>query len=302
MEEDKQKMDKFFSLIGKKTADIGKQAVGGVQKGIKNIVEQTKQNLYDKRVEKYNPLFPDEFRSQNFHIPNVIRIVDDAVRRDVDICEGAIGWIECVKGVEILNLYDEWVEESGLQFIPMWQCDNIYCVDAFDRKKFINSNAIFAKASEEKMAELEHIAYSLGAKSCSVEIVETDKEVSGWSLNAKLKLPEVGVGAENSAKKSSSNSQQNRTFTQFKGFRKPQRPNLKWFIHDDNINGLIEMRLGKGRSVKSKVLELRGACCATMDKKTACAIDQLLEISGNMSMESKAIKEHSSVLIFEVQF
>ena len=62
------------------------------------------------------------------------------------------------------------------------------------------------------------------------------------------------------------------------------------------------MRLGKARSIKSKVLELSGACSATMDKKTACAIDKLLKIGGSISMEKQAVKEHSSVLIFEVQF
>lgn len=302
MKQDDNKVDKLLSSIGKKTADISKQAVDGVQKGIKSIVEQTKQNLHDKRVEKYNPLFPDEFRNQDFHIPNVIRIVDDAVRKNIDICEGAIGWIERINDVEILNLYDEWVEESGIEFVPMWKCDNIYCVDAFERKKFINSNSIFSKATEEKIAELEHIAYSLGAKYCSVEIVETDKEVSMWSMKMKAKAPQASANAENSEKNSSSNSQKGKTVTKFAGHNRPKRPNLKWFIHDDNINGLIDMRLGKARSIKSKVLELSGACSATMDKKTACAIDKLLKIGGGISMEKQAVKEHSSVLIFEVQF
>ena len=293
----------LFLNLGKKTVDISKQAASSVQKGIENIVEQTKQNLHEKKVKKYNPLFPDDFRSDNFHTPNIIRIVDDAVRKNIDICEGAIGWIECVNEAEVLNLYDEWVEESGLQFVPMWKCDNIYCVDAFNRKRFININSIFTKATEEKMAELENIAYCLGAKSCSVEIVEMDKQINASSAKLKLKTPSM-IKADNefSISSKNSNSQSGKVATKFEGHRRPVQPQLKWFAHDDNIKGLIEMRCNKVRSIKSKVLELNGASSATMDKKTACTIDKLLKIGGSISMEKQALKEHSSVLMFEIVF
>lgn len=99
----------------------------------------------NKKIEKYNPLFPDEYHSENFKIPNVIAIVDDAVRRGIDVCEGAIGWRKTVNDVEILYLYDEWIEESNIQFIPVAKCDDVYCVDPFDRSKFIKSDYIFKK-------------------------------------------------------------------------------------------------------------------------------------------------------------
>ena len=62
------------------------------------------------------------------------------------------------------------------------------------------------------------------------------------------------------------------------------------------------MRCNISNSIKSKVLELKGSASATMSQKTTCAIDTLLSIKGNMSYEKQAIKEHSSKLIFAIEF
>lgn len=302
------KKDNIFSSVWKKTVDMGKKAAGGVQKGTKTLVEQTKKNLHDQKVKKYNPLFPENFNSEDFHLPNVIEIVDDAVRRGIDICEGAIGWLDRVNDVEVLHLYDEWVEQSGIQFIPVWKCDNVYCVDNFDRNRYINTNSVFGKATEEKLAELENIAYCLGAKSCSIEIVEANKEVDSQAVKIKAES-KAGAGNKKSSvngeitwKNNYSSTQRGKTVSNFVGHNEPKRPKLKWFAHDDNINGLIEKKCNDVQSVKSKILELSGACCATMTKKTACAIDKLLKISGNASMEQQAVREYSSTLVFEVKF
>lgn len=304
--EETKKESKFFSGILGKTVDISKKTASSVQKGTKALVEQTKKSLHDKKVKKYNPLFPEDFRKEDFHLPNVIEIVDDAVRRDIDICEGAIGWIDKVNEVEILHLYDEWVEQSGIQFVPVWKCDNIYCVDNFDRTKYINSNAIYGKATEEKLAELENIAYCLGAKYCSIELVEEDSEASSQSMDIKKSAKGKNNNGGGEVKASSvhkmHNTQKGKTVSNFNGHDNPTRPALKWFAYDDNINGLIEKRCDDISSIKSKVLALSGACSATMNKKVACAIDKILKVSGKMSMEQQAVKEYSSTLVFEVEF
>ena len=102
-------------------------------------MEHTQKAILDQRIRHYNPLFREKFFSKEFTLPNVIQIVDDAVRRGVDVCEGAIGWTKKVGGVEILYIYDEFVKESGIKFVPFVKCDAVYCVDNFDRNKFINT-------------------------------------------------------------------------------------------------------------------------------------------------------------------
>lgn len=297
--EETKKGKEIVSNIFNKASIIGKKVADGVQKGAKNIVDQTQKSIHDQKMKKYNPITPKDFISKDFNLPNIIEIVDDAIRRDVEVCKGAIGWIDRVNDVEVLHLYDEWVEKSGIQFVPIWKCDNVYCVDNFDRKKYIDSNSIFGRTNNEKLAELEHIAYCLGAKSCSVEIVEANAEVNYSGL--KLNVPQI-AGVETKSKSGREEKESGKTVSYFNGNDNPVRPKLKWFEHDDNINRLIEMRCSDRNSIKSKVLELKGSSSVTMSQKAACAIDKILKIKGSVSMEKQAIKEHSSKLVFELEF
>lgn len=170
---DTQKSSQAISNVIHKTTDISKKAIASVQNGAKAISEKSKNESYLRKLKKYNPLFLDTYSSESFNLPNMIMIVDDAVRRGIDVCEGSIGWISKEAGMEVMYLYDEAVELSGIQFIPTVTCDAVYYVDSFDRNKFIRTDCIFSKAHEERLAELKHIAYSLGAKSCSIEISES---------------------------------------------------------------------------------------------------------------------------------
>ena len=293
-----EKAKETLTNFWQKTSEAAKKAASEVQKGAVAFSEKRQQTQYEKQVKKYRPLTEEEFKSSKFKIPNIIEIVDDAVRRDIEICEGAIGWLEDHKGVEVLHLYDEYVNESGILFIPTIQCDNVYCVDNFSRQTFINSNYIFSKTNEEKLAELANIAHSLGAKKCTIEIFEGNIENSASSASAKVS---IFTTAASISKGNSSKSNGKRTL-QFDGNNTPTRPNLKWFAHDENIKGLIEMRCSNSNSIKSTTIEISGSNCVTMSTKVACAIDKIANISGSMSMEAQATKEHSTKLVLEIEF
>ena len=285
--EQNKKQSAFLSNVWKKTVDISKKTAESVQQKTKEMVEKGKEKKIEKKMKKLNPLFPETFQSANFHLPNIIEIVDDAKRRGIELCEGAIGWLDVIKDVEVLHLYDEWVEQSGIQFVPFWKCDNIYCVDNFNRNRYVNANFIFRKSTEDKLAELENIAYCLGAKFCSVEIVESDKELE--TLRAKSKLKSKQLSSNSDFEKTSSviSSQKGKTVSNFNGHSNPRRPDLKWFAYDDNINGLIEKRCNDIYSIESKILELSGASSVTMNKKVASAIDSLLNIKAICQCNNK---------------
>ena len=300
--------------LWKKTIDISKKAAEGAQKGAKAFAEQAKENYHEQQLKKYQPLTKEEFFSEDFHIPNVIEIVDDAVRRDIVVCEGAIGWRELHKDVEVLHLYDEFVDASGIEFVPFWKCDNVYCVDPFDRKRYLNINCIFNKATEERIAELEHIAYSLGARLCSIEMHDNYAESTQKSSqivivsegdskkNKKSSKQEASINAEVGRLSKTTNSNHGKKISHFQGHTNPEKPQLKWFAYDDNVKRLIEMRCSDPESIKSTALELSGASSAVMSRKTACAIDKILKVKGSISMESQSIKEQSQSLIFEIEF
>ena len=295
------KSDKFANFFNK-ASDFTKKAADNIQKGAKDLSDQTQKALYEQRMKHYNPLFEDKFFSDDFNLPNIIKIVDDAERRDIDVCDGAIGWTKKSADVEILYLYDEFVRDSKINFVPFVKCDAIYCVDNFDRTRYINTDTIFDRSMNEKMAELEHIAYSLGAKSCSIEMIESNLISTSSNDVLGLGIKRNSANVENSSFNHNKSYHGGKNISYFEGERKPVRPTLKWFAYDDNIKNLIEIRLAGDYTIKSKVLMFKGASSATMSQKCAAAIDLISKINASASMEKKAIKEHSTQMVLEIEF
>ncbi|MEO1815033.1 MAG: hypothetical protein ABGU93_05505 [Acetobacterium sp.] len=314
---DPQKSSETVSNILQKTYDAGKKATENIQKSAKSLSDKTKNDNYLRKLKKYNPIFPELYKSTDFNIPNIIMIVDDAVRRDVDVCEGSIGWLGKENDIEILYLYDSAIVMSGIQFIPMVTCDTFYCVDSFDSNRFIKADYIFTRAQEERLAELKHIAFSLGAKSCSIEISESNTETNLKSKEKKLSeevgLADLGISTtekfEQNVSKKESNQRRGKTEIQFEGSSSPKRPELKWFAHDGNINRLIEMRFENGNAIKSEILELAGSSLTTMSEKAAYAMDMAIKktgvkgkVKGSSDISSQVAKESHSKLIFIIEF
>lgn len=290
-------------------ANSGRVLADGFTKGTKELAEKVKEDSYAKRLKKYNPIFPKEYFSSDFYVPNIITIVDDAIRRDVDVCRGAIGWRENVKGTEVLCLYDEFVAESGLKFIPAAVCDEIYYIDTFDKKCFVKLDYIFQKTHEEKIAELEHIAYCLGAKTCSIRIVEKevihDKKRKSLEIKEKKNAVEVTEGGEAEAEKNSSQQRAGKSEIHFKGNDSVIKPKLKWFQNDNIILNLIEYRSDKGNEVTTRTLELKGVSTTTMSRKAASNIDMTVAgmgINQSYSMEEKSVKESESHILYYLEF
>lgn len=307
---DTKKSAEAMSSFLQKTSDAGKKAVENVQKSAVAMSEKAKQDSYERRMKKYNPLFADIYLREDFCLPSIVVIVDDAVRRGIDVCEGAIGWRGMENDTEILYLYDEAVKMSGLNFVPTATCNTIYYADAFNEKQFIQADLIFDKAHKERLAELEHVAHALGAKRCSIEISETKLEQSSASQNSSISggIPTLGslaAKASHSLSNKKVSIRKGKTTAEFAGSNDPQMPILKWFAHDEIITKLIDMRCSGDNSIKSKVLELSGSSSATMSRKTAIAIDGVIKESGlssDSSMESQANFEHACNLIFSVEF
>ena len=282
-----------FSSLLKKTSDLSKKAA----ESAKEFAEQTKKNIYDAHAKKYTPVSAKDLKSKGFDMPSIINIVDNAANRKYITDKDSIGWIEQHEDVNVLHIYDSFVAKCDIAFVPVPQRDNVYCKDNFEPKKFINVNQFFGKAADEKLAELSNIAYCLGAKSCSVEIIESEAETDSKKTQGNV-VGLLGASASNASAKS--NVQSGKRVSAFEGHDDPKPPALKWFAYDENIKGLIEMRLNK--AIKSTVLELKGSSSATMSKKLACAIDNVMNVKGKLSMEATAIKEHSKVLLFEIEF
>ena len=319
MKIDKKKSSEILSGIVQSTVDLSKKAVAGTKAGVNALIEKSKTEEKERKVKKYHPLFPDQFKSADFHIPNIIVIVDDAIRRDVDVCEGAIGWLEKENGDEVLYLYDEAIEFSKIAFIPAPVCNSVYHVHNFDRSRFIQADHIFKRSIEEKKAELRRIAECIGAKRCSIYISEltADSQANQASINVGAdisekcgkKTIELGggdVSADYASSNKSGQMQYGRTEVEFGGFRFPKRPKLEWFAHDNDINDLINSCCTGRRRVKSMTLELAGNSSATMTKSVAGTIDgiyhKLIKFRGGASLSKEVESESQSKMIFSIEF
>lgn len=301
---DKNKIANVTLEIVQKSIDTSKKVASETRRSVENVVIKAKNESLLRKLKKLNPVFPEQYQSEDFNLPNVIMIVDDAVRRGNKLCEGAIGWLSSDAGMEMLCLYDEEVEFSKLKFIPAPVCGETYCVDSFDRTKFIQMNYIFSRAQEEKIAELKHIAHCLGAKKCSIEIREFQTDASSQKRSASasesVKGKKTQEFVDNDMRKSESDSRSGKVEIEFEGNATCINPELKWFAYDDNIKRLIEMRMNSSNLVKSETLELNGATSATMSQKTAYAIDSA--VGGGLSLSSQAKKEQHSKLIYHIEF
>ena len=296
---EKEAVSKFLQ----KTSDFGKKTVSDVQTGAVALAEKSKQDSYMRRLKKYNPLFPDVFYGVEFNLPNIIVIRDDAERRGIDVCEGSIGWLSKESGIEVLNLYDEAVDFSGLTFIPTASCDSVYSVDNFDRSRFIRIDQIFSKAYEERLAELEGIAYAVGAKYCSIEITESDRNVKKQAAKATGEAANIKESAEYSQSSSGKNMRKGIIETHFANRTEVFRPQLKWFKHNDYINQMIDMCCENRRVVQDKMIKIEGSSCATLAVKAAANIDAVAGgAKSESSMQSQAEKEQHSLLMFYVEF
>ena len=299
-----------------KAAKIGKKTVDDSLAGALSLAMKAQEGAQSALKMMYNPVFPEQFQKADFFIPNLIMIKDDAVRRNVDVCKGSIGWRSTQNGVEILNLYDEAVEFSGLHFIPAAVCDSVYYVDPFDRSRFIQLGCYFEKMQASRLAELEHIAFSLGAKNYCVEMEESTKENRNFAQevfgNKSAILHGVKVGEDSSESRTVEDEKSSQrkivAGSKFESGRQPVRPeDLRWFTHDDQVQNLINMRCSGAGSdgMQTYTIEFKGSDFSTIGITTAAKIDSalgLISFGNSFKLQNKVSKECHSKLYYKLEF
>lgn len=303
-EEESKSDKKGTSGFWSKASSMGKKVADNVQKNAAAMAEKAKAENHQRKLDKYNPLFLKEYKSKSFLLSSMIRVVDNASIQSIDVCEGAIGWRDRSTEVEVLFLSSDFASSCGISFYPSLVPGALYCVDSYDEKRYVNVENIFSKAHEEKLAELENIAYMLGAKRCTVELLEAD------GMNEKTKSVanvscQLNISKNEERKQSASHTRSGKTVSTFNGNDTPVRPDLKWFKDDRNILNLIEMRCSDANSIHSRTLVLEGSSSIAMGHNQARSIDLVTKKFGiklQSSLETQYAKEYSTKLIYEVEF
>lgn len=261
-------------------------------------------------MRKYNPVFLDEYRRSDFGLPNVIVIVDDAVRKNIKICEGAIGWKSNPNDVEIFHIYDEFVKDSGLHFIPAAVCDTVYYVDPHDRTHFISFECLFRNIQEQMIGELCGIAHSLGAKHYSIELEESEEKEFNCSKNISLsknKNKFVAVDAEATKNISDQRKSYRKALASgdFEGTKKPERPLLQWFKYHNYINEIINEICTNGRKISEVNAVFNGEDYSIMSRSMARKVDAAilkLGLNHGYNVDTNVKKTVSNKMILHMEF
>lgn len=302
-------LKKAVEKANEKITETSRNVMDSAKENAQTLSSKAQTMAYEARMKKYNPLFSDIYSNDNFNIPNLVMLVNANTRKGIDVCEGAIGWLSNEKGVEVLHLYDESVDFSGLKFVPTATRETIYYVDPHKKDTFVNMDCYFSNMQEEKLAELQNIAYSLGAKKYWVEMTESTQETNVFKKETSFGVPLNGINVNSSAsderEKYVASHSTSLAEATWEGTREPVEPELCWYANDSNVKNLIKMRCSENEKslMTTYNIELNNSNSATMSTNTAAKIDAAvanLGLKGNFY--AKSTKEHCRKMVFKLEF
>lgn len=297
---------------------VAKGAAGMAVAGAKAVVYVAQKGIEDLNEFIYKPVFPDEYNSPDYKIPKMIVVKDEASRKGIDVCKGAIGWADKIGELEALCMYDDWAKTCGLSFMPTLTLDTAYYVHPFDSSKYVRVEDYITTMKKDMNAELADVAYCLGAKSCKIERTEKKSRsfhVKGHNKNsgsAPLLVDGVPVQASLEDKEKASfeytdESEWHESFQQtFAGEAKASAPEVRWYKDDSSINQLIKTRCSEGMNVsKTYRYEITNTYSSCVGMGLAKKLDGALaamKIGQKGKLQSDLKKDSKMEYVYEVNF
>ena len=299
-----------LSTASETAANVGGKAVKAASSGVSKVASAAQKKHQDSLLARYNPVFPDEFSSPDYDLPNLIIIEDGDARKNVDVCKGAIGWLSKTKGMEVLHLYEEAVAFSDLCFYPIPRIDSAYYIDSLGGNRFLDLDSYHEVIQKEKMTELKNIARSLGAKECYLETYEEDRSYVRSKKSADLSMKSTIIKNNSCSASQQVESEQSQkrsmTFKQvFKGSDNPIRPELNYFKSDSEILSLIDSRCEGDNQTREYSFQLDTSSSSAMSITTAMKIDSALKaakVKANSAFLHVTEQESKRKLIFHIRF
>lgn len=297
---------------------VAKGAAGIAVAGAKAVVDVAQKGIEDLNEFIYKPVFPDEYNSPDYKIPKMIVIKDEASRKGIDVCKGAIGWADKIGELEALCMYDDWAKTCGLSFMPTLTLDTAYYVHPFDSSKYVRVEDYITTMKKDMDAELADVAYCLGAKSYKIEHTEKKSRsfhVKGHSKNsgsapllvdgdpAQASLDGKGKVSFGYAHESECHEFLQQTFA---GEAKASVPELRWYKDDSSVNQLIKTRCSEGMNVsKTYRCEITNTYSACVGMGLAKKLDGALaaiKIGQKDKLQSELKKDSKMEYVYEVNF
>lgn len=312
IEDAKEVADKALEVVGeaaKIAGDFAEQNVKQAKEVFNRVINNFGDEKSKRNLEKYRPIFVNSME-EGIRYPKMINVVDYDKRMDVAECEGAVGFMENIKNVEVLGIYQkDFKEFKNVKFYPNTTPNSsVYYVHPIDNNLYIEITEYFKYLKEQRIAELEYIAQELGAKHFKVQIMEETMNSSSSKNKVDAKLGflknKAGVNLEKD------NSQSDYEYigiaaeNTYPG-KEPEEPVLKLWANNESIKSLVKQRMSKDNQLQSKKFRLDYNTSSGIKESEAAKIDGVLKsikfgAAGKITEEAK--KESKRKLEYSIEF
>lgn len=277
----------------------------------KNTYDTVKTNLDQNQQERdlktLRPIFESTLSDTDFFVSKLVRVTTmDKRHAESKVCQNAIGHIDTYGGLEVINIYRDKVKYFGLTFFPNNDAE-LYYVDPTDHERYIELDNYFSQLKNERISELERIAFDLGAKHFRVLYKEQTISSSKVNVNHKSKLNilknsgNTDVDLNVSADKFS--SVEIAAQSDFIG-HKPKEPVLRYLKHEPHILNLIELRMNEApithKRMEIKLIESSGI--KTNDAVKIDAAIKAMRFESRTSIVAEVNQESQRSFEYEIDF
>lgn len=243
-----------------------------------------------ERIDKarFGPVFDLDQIEGN--MPQVIYVEDNQRLKSVPACKGAFGFIEKLKGLQVMRLLPKYIGLPGIKFYP--DTDGVlYYQDPCDDHLYIDINDYFDYLNAVRVNELELAAQDLGAK--HVKVVYKEARKVFVDTDAKADDPDDFSNVE--------------VFTDdvYDSGETPTVPVIQYLQNDPSISGVIDRRLDSEQDVGKETNTIPCKILDGMSVDDAVKLDGIiktLKLNGNASVASAAEAFERAVLEYTIEF
>ena len=257
----------------------------------KNTYDTVKTNLDQNQQERdlktLRPIFESTLSDTDFFVSKLVRVTTmDKRHAESKVCHNSIGHIDTYGGLEVINIYRDKAKYFGLSFFPNNDAE-LYYVDPTDHDRYIELDNYFSQLKNERISELERIAFDLGAKHFRVLYLKNSGNTD-VDLNVSTdKFSSVEIAAQ----------------SDFIG-HKPKEPVLRYLKHEPHILNLIELRMNEApithKRMEIKLIESSGI--KTNDAVKIDAAIKAMRFESRTSIVAEVNQESQRSFEYEIDF
>lgn len=302
----KEKAKKIAVTTGQNVKIVSESLGRAIEEAKLEMDRKTLRPVFIEDLHSPDPLENDIGKSFRTRLPNMICIVEqDKKRNESKVCRGAIGYQTTIKGVEMLNIYEDCANQIGLKFFPNVS-RTIYYADPHKTDFYICLDEYFDYLKKARVNELEKVAQDLGAKRVQISFKERKKTFVSQNAHADAKADKHKMSASYDTSGSEYFSVEIAADIRFSGRDIPVVPNLIYFKNESDIEKLVQMRTGSSDNrIESKSYRFQCSKSSGIKEKEAAQIDAVLsqlKCSGTASISSEAQRESRTDLEYNIEF